>query len=500
MGLLQMFASVYIGSYEVSLKIFEINSKKKLHEVDHIRARLDLGRDVYETGAIGYERVVELCDTLAAFLKVIVSYHVDHYEVYGSNILRDAENELFVLDQIALRTGISVKVISNSEHRFISYQSVAGRTQFEKMIQASAAVIDVGGAGIQITLFRKGQIITTQFLDIGSIRLQTLLKEGYSLKHYILQMEEYVEEGVESLIFMNDYGMALIRKLEKKHKEEGLVSAQDFLALISRLLDHSVEEICRDLSLANEKDPLIVPSVLLFRTLTQSLKAKEIWVPGLNINDGIAFDYAQRNHLIPVEHDFEADIVSASLQLSRHYKSYSPHIEALSVLSVQIFDTMKKMHGLGRRERLLLHVASILHDCGKYISLADAPRCSFQIIMSSEIIGLSHAERQIVAYTVLYNTLPLDPYEELMEQLKKEEYLIVAKLSAILRVANALDQSHKQKFVNLRVRSKDRQLVFTVESTEDIALEQALFESKTQYFEKVFSMKPVLKEKRVYQV
>ena len=40
--------------------------------------------------------------------------------------------------------------------------------------------------------------------------------------------------------------------------------------------------------------------------------------------------------------------------------------------------------------------------------------------------------------------------------------------------------------------------MITVESLEDISLEQALFDAKTVYFENVFSMKPVLKEKRVY--
>jgi exopolyphosphatase/guanosine-5'-triphosphate,3'-diphosphate pyrophosphatase len=41
--------------------------------------------------------------------------------------------------------------------------------------------------------------------------------------------------------------------------------------------------------------------------------------------------------------------------------------------------------------------------------------------------------------------------------------------------------------------------VITVEALEDISLEQALFEAKTTYFENVFSMKPILKEKRVYK-
>jgi exopolyphosphatase/guanosine-5'-triphosphate,3'-diphosphate pyrophosphatase len=101
--------------------------------------------------------------------------------------------------------------------------------------------------------------------------------------------------------------------------------------------------------------------------------------------------------------------------------------------------------------------------------------------------------------TVLYNVVPLDDYEEVSDRLSREDYLTVAKLSAILRVANALDQSHRQKFKDIRISLKGHSLVITVEALEDISLEQALFEAKTTYFENVFSMKPILKEKRVYK-
>ena len=161
---------------------------------------------------------------------------------------------------------------------------------------------------------------------------------------------------------------------------------------------------------------------------------------------------------------------------------------------------MKKVHGLGNRERLLLEVATILHDCGKYVSFANSPECAYQIIMSSEIIGLTHLEREIAAFTVLYNTLPLPEYDELSDRLDQYSYMVVAKLSAILRLSNALDQSHKQKFKNIRITIRGKELLIAVEALEDISLEQTLFAEKTAYFENVFSIKPILKEKRVYNL
>ena len=152
---------------------------------------------------------------------------------------------------------------------------------------------------------------------------------------------------------------------------------------------------------------------------------------------------------------------------------------------------------MGRRERLLLQVAAILHDCGKYISFSNGPHCSYDIIMASEIIGLTHLERQIIAYAVLYNTYPLAPYEEIADQLDQESYLVVAKLSAILRLSNAMDRSHKQKFKNVRAAVRGKELIITIETEGDIALEKALFDGKIAYFENVFCVKPVIKEKRV---
>lgn len=507
----ETFAAIYIGSYEVSMKIFELSAKKRIREIDHVRTHIEIGRDSYKKGSIGYELLDEICDTLNEFLGIMKTYRVTSYRAYASAAFRDAQNELFIVDQIALRTGIHVQVLSNSEHRFISYKSVAMREEFEEMIQSSAAVVDIGGAGLQITLFRKGELITTQHVVVGTIKIRELLADrGNTLASYETQIEElitkkieslqalYLKRGVDYIILMGDYCLDLMKKVEKNHLEQNGVLTEKFLKYSNKLLKKSVEEISAELNLSNDKDPLIVPSILLFKVLAECMDSKTVWAPGLNMNDGIAYDYADEHQLVKSTHNFEDDVISAAKYLSEHYKSYSPHIEALTEFSMHIFDTLKKVHGLGKRERLLLQVATILHDCGKYVSFANSPECAYQIIMSSEIIGLSHLEREIVAHTVLYNTLPLAAYEDVAEKLDHKSYLTVAKLAAILRVSNAMDQSHKQKFKNVKLQLKGKELIFSVEAFEDIALEKALFKSKTVFFENVYGIQPVIKEKRVY--
>ncbi len=500
----KVFAAIYIGSYELSLKIYEFNSKKKMREIDHVRSRIDLGRDIYNTGAVGYESVEQLCNLLSEYQRIIKGYRADNYEVYASVVFHEATNELFVLNQIQIRTGIKAKVLSNSEHRFITYETIAESPWFEDEIKRNAAIVDIGGSGIQITLFEKGEIVTTQHMDLGTIRLRNMLRDnGESMEHYQNQLEEfilkklevyrsmYLKQDIEYLILVNDNAQRIKQMMEKHIERDNTVGKERFLKTITKLFHKNSFE---------QEDPFLVPALILFKCLVKALGSENITIPESDICDGIAYDYACKKNLIHVTHDFEEDVLSACHNLAEHYNSYTPHIEALGQLSVQIFDAMKKVHGLNKRHLLLLRAATILHDVGKFISISNASISAYHIIMESEIIGLTHLERNIVAYTVLFNSNPLLSIEELPDAIDQESYIAVAKLSAILRVANALDQSHKQKFGNVKITLKDRELVITLEAEKDIGLEKALFSNKTNYFENVFSIKPVLKEKRVYQL
>lgn len=507
---MKTFAAIYVGSYEISLKIFELTAKKDIREIDHVRQRIELGKDVYVSGLIGYEQADKVCDVLQEFTVIMKGYRVDDYCLYCGPVIRDAKNELFILDQIARRTGLKVELLSNSEHRFIGYKSVASKEEFDRMTQEGAAVVDVGGGSFQITLLAKGKLVTTQQLMIGTMRVREKLAViEKAVTHVEKQIQELVDKELEVfkalylqdiqikyIILTGDYIVEIMRSINKN--KALTVKAERFVSYMEGLNYKRIEEIAEELNLSNDRDPLLVPAIVLYKRVIQELNAEEIYVPGVNINDGIAYDYAQRNHIVKARHDFEEDVISAAKNMANRYWGYELHIDALTDMSMLLFDAMKQIHGMGRRERLLLKTAAILHDCGKYVSMVNSAWCSYEIIMASEIIGLSHLEREIVARTVLYNSIPLDKYEEVADKFDKESYLIIAKLAAILKVSNAMDRSHKQKFKNVKAAVSGKKLVLTIETADDVILEKGLFDSKSAFFEEVFSIKPVLKEKRVY--
>ena len=132
--------------------------------------------------------------------------------------------------------------------------------------------------------------------------------------------------------------------------------------------------------------------------------------------------------------------------------------------------------------------------------MMDIGETSYHIIMATEMIGLSHMEREIVADTVKFNHDEFVYFEELSKEssLDRNAYLVMAKLTAILRLAHGLDRSHKQKFKDVKISDKDGKLVFTVQTNADITLEKGLFANKAAFFEEVFNIQPIIRQKNSF--
>ncbi len=509
---IKTFAAIDVGSYELTMKIFEISPKVGLKEIDCISQRIDLGSDTYQHGKISNQRVDELCMTLNEFKKIMEGYKVDAYRAYGTSAIRETENTMIVLDTIYARCGLTIDVLSNSEQRFLDYKAIASKGEgFQKVIEKGTVIVDIGGGSIQVSLFDKDSLVTTQNIRLGVLRMrERLLSMQVKPSHYEKLIEEMVDNQLEvlkkmyfkdrevqNIIVVDDYLSKVMQNPKLCGETKGFMTAGQCLDFVENLKRMNRQEISAWLGISEEEAFLLFNSTVLMKRILQMLEATLLWAPGVSLCDGMVYEYAENNRLISLDHDFEKDILACASTISKRYMGSKKRSESMENIALTIYDSMKKVHGLGKRERLLLQIAAKLYDCGKYISMASVGECSYSIIMATEIIGLSHLEREMVANIVKYNRLEFEYYHEMNahSMIDKQSYLIIAKLTAILKLANGLDRSHKMKFKNIKASLKDNELVVTVDSGVDLTLERGLLDNKAQFFEEVYRIKPRIRQK-----
>ena len=506
----RIFAAIDVGSYELGMKIFEFTHKGGMKEIDSIRHSIELGTDTYQNGIIDMQHMDELCDVLSDFSSIMKSYKVDDYKAYGTSAIRETKNTAILTEQIKLRTGIRVDVLSNSEQRFLHYKAAALKgSRFDEFIREGCAIVDIGGGSIQISLFDNDALVTTQNIRLGVLRamdmlaalkprtrdIDGILKELIDNQLQVFKKLYLKGRTIKNLILIDDYVSVMLYHMGSKERS---FSAKRFAEVCEELRTMSVGDIAKMYGINEETAPLLLPAVSIVSRVIKITKAENIWSPGVSLCDGMAYEYAEKEKLVNYRHDFENDIIACAKVTSRRYQGNEARNELIEKVACDLFDATRKIHGMGRRDKLLLRITALLSDCGRYVSIEAGAECGYDIIMATEIIGLSHAEREIVANIVRFNKMPFKYYDELASDslIERSSYLKIAKLSALFRIADGICRSYRTKVNDVRFAIKGNELIINVYTVDDIDLEQGFFFRKASLFEEVFSIRPVLRYKR----
>ncbi len=228
------------------------------------------------------------------------------------------------------------------------------------------------------------------------------------------------------------------------------------------------------------------------RMFLERTGADTIIVPNISIREGILLAQVQGMNK-KIEEELRRQVVASARALGKRFHYDEAHAAHVRNISLKIFDALKKEHGLGIHERMLLEISAILHDIGTYIRTSGHHKHSEYIVANSEIFGLNMDDINIVSNVVRYHrkSQPLSTHVNFIA-LPRESRIIVLKLAAILRVADALDRSHLGRIKELSFeRTEDRFIIRTSESL-DFSLEKLSLAEKGDMFEDVFGLIPVL--------
>ena len=162
------------------------------------------------------------------------------------------------------------------------------------------------------------------------------------------------------------------------------------------------------------------------------------------------------------------------LALMRANESKPLHVAHVTNLALQLFDSLAALHGLGERERLLLSAAGYLHDIGHQFDHLGAGhhKESARMIREHPWKNFGVDEVEIIALVARYHRKSIPHLKDSsFSALPGTQRRIVQSLSALLRIADALDRTHEQFISRVTVQVLPSQIIFRLEATGPILRE-----------------------------
>jgi len=172
--------------------------------------------------------------------------------------------------------------------------------------------------------------------------------------------------------------------------------------------------------------------------------------------------------------------------ISQRYLGPDRHTESVLDLSFSLFDKLLPVHSMGEGERLLLACAALLHDIGWTLPGPGHHQRSMDMVLNDRSLPFTSEERSVVANIVRYhNSLPKKDHYS-YQALSPTNRLNVMKLSALLRVADALDASHGSIIKHMEVMTGPNMIAIKCRTAGDSSEEVLSISKKKDLFERVY--------------
>ena len=503
------FAAIHLGSELISMQIVEYLSIDRYKIVEACERRINLGEEAFKNKVVSFSLVNEICDVLLGYKNLMQEYGVEEYLLQATTAMREAKNQVFLLDQIYSKTGLKVDVIDMPREIYTKYVAIRNTLKEAKITSEREGLLmmDISSGGLGITFIQDEQIKYQENFHIGIIRIKESyernkresLKFNRALTEFLASTmgpvrQELQHEAVRYLVLSGTETALLLKMMglnpgQRVHR----IKTERFREFFMDMRKLNLPQLIKVYNIPESVAELVFPTVLLYEQLLNLVTAEEIVITSDRFIDGMQLLHIATKTKHEICKFWEQELISLFHCIGRRYSYDFKHVTQVERLALLMFDKLAKSYGMGEKERILLRGAAILHDIGKYICMRSHSAYSYQLLMDTDIIGFSDRDKEIMALVAYYHANRIfDDGKAHTKPMSKALIPVVAKLAAILRMADAMDRSYKQKIKQCSVTIRDGQMLVAATSKEDLTLEEWTFESKSNLFEEVYGLKAVL--------
>ena len=501
---------IEIGSTGVRLLVAEFDADRKQNILDRSEMPLPLGKNVFTNGVISQETQNQLIQILIRYREQLQGWGITPSETYcfATSAFRDAKNSDAIMDRIYVQTGFKVHIVDGIEENKLMYLAVSDciKDQPVDFKNENTVILVVGGSTTEIMMMSEGKMAGVHSLRLGTVRIEEQIKNQTSS---YADIQRFVQESINNTkgSLESELNIAKVKQFIALGQDVSLaaliigrpistflweINKQDFSDFIRDIQDYSVDECVARFKMSYSEAETFQVSLLIYNLFFGLTNAERIIVPETTIRNGYLLS---KNSVKTTElqKEFDSQIIASARNLLRKFHGDEKHAECVRMIATNLYDALKDEIALDEHSRTLLEVASILHDIGSFIRYDNHNIHSSYVIKNSEIFGLSRNENKIISEIAKYHrgsSVPQD--DESFHLMSRVDRLTILKLTAILRIADAMDRGHIQKFSDFTIKLEHNTLIINTKKSKNTVLEKIALTEKAGMFESVFGYKVLL--------
>ncbi|MBW4426442.1 MAG: Ppx/GppA family phosphatase [Nostoc desertorum CM1-VF14] len=516
----RIIAAIDLGTNSLHMVVVKIDPTLPAFSIiARDKETVRLGDRNLTTGELKPEIIKKAIAALGRFQEVAKTINAETIIAVATSAVREAPNGKDFLYRVETELGLSVDLISGQEEARRIYLGVLSGMEFHNQPHM---IVDIGGGSTELVLGDSNQARTLTSTKVGAVRLTSeLITTDPISNSEFLYLQSYthgmLERSVDEILANLEFGESprlvgtsgTIETLAMIHARENStvipstlngyqLSFKDLQELVNRLRKLSNSEKAAIPGMPDKRAEVILAGAVILQEAMTLLGSESVTVCERSLREGVIVDWMLTHGLIEDKLRYQSSVRERNvLKLANKYHINLEYSDRVAKFAQSLFDqTQGTLHHWGSDERQLLWAAAILHNCGHYVSHSSHHKHSYYLIRNGELLGYTETEIEIIANLARYHrkSPPKKKHESYQSLLTKHHRQMVSQLSAILRLAVALDRRQIGAIAQVQCEyypqlQQVNLIVFPSKSDDDCALELWSLDYKKGVFEEEFGVK-----------
>ncbi|HEY8715398.1 MAG TPA: Ppx/GppA phosphatase family protein [Candidatus Acidoferrum sp.] len=498
-------AAIDAGSNAVRLSVARAYSALDIETLHDERYPLRLGESVFLRHRFSEKLFKKGIKAFCSFKETMEDFGVTKYRAVATSASREARNRDAFIRRIKRETGLALEVINAAEESRLGREAVFAALGPES---PPRCIIDLGGGSLELSILREREVEQSAHLGVGTVRLMTTLQlPGVILPSQAEQVRKYVRALLESklptrpnlgeqVVVALGGNAETLAGIAPGPREHGLPMLQLSLLRdrLPDILKRNVRQRMKTYAVRRDRADVMGIAAITFLTIGRYLNVRCMAIPAVGVREGILQEIAHEAFSRKEPHRYNAaarQVIASTRSFARRLQYEKAHSEHVRELSVLLFDRLQAVHHLPPQSRVLLEAGALLHDIGHAISHHGHHKHGEYLALNGDIPGLEGRDRAVVAALVRYHNRKTEPegHHAAYSTLTNLDKRMTRRLASILRIAEGLDHSHRQRVTNLHASFQRGAVGIQVQARGDAAEDLRDATRSSNLFEKEFHVR-----------